>query len=28
VVEAKYGDYDESVFTSDSPKQLTVCRSR
>jgi SAM-dependent methyltransferase len=27
-VEVKYGDYDESNFTSDSPKQLVVCRLR
>ncbi|MFC1683756.1 class I SAM-dependent methyltransferase, partial [Candidatus Zixiibacteriota bacterium] len=26
MVETKYGDYDESAFTSDSPKQLVVCR--
>jgi SAM-dependent methyltransferase len=27
-IEAKYGDYDESPFTSGSPKQLTICRLR
>jgi hypothetical protein len=25
-LEAKYGDYDERPFASDSPKQLPVCR--
>jgi hypothetical protein len=25
---AKYGDFDESPFTSDSPKQLMLCRKR
>jgi hypothetical protein len=26
-VEHKYGDFDESPFTSDSPRQLLVCRA-
>ena len=25
-IEAKYGNYDQSLFASDSPKQITVCR--
>ncbi|KKM72502.1 hypothetical protein LCGC14_1419870 [marine sediment metagenome] len=25
-IEAKYGDYDKTPFTSESPKQLIVCR--
>jgi SAM-dependent methyltransferase len=28
LVEHKYGSYDETEFSSDSPKQLIVCRSR
>ena len=28
VIEAKFGDYDETPFESTSPKQLVVCRPR
>jgi len=27
-MEVKYGDFDESLFNSDSPKQLVICRRR
>jgi hypothetical protein len=27
IIEGKYGDFDESPFTSNSPKQLIVCRA-
>ena len=25
-IEAKYGDFDESAFTSDSPKQIIIAK--
>lgn len=27
-IEEKYGDYDEAIFSSESPRQLIVCRAR